>query len=146
MAGGRFGLLGVAVIFLLLASCQSPQDRVTAYVLKNQARLTELCEQWCAAGEMVPEENVDEAQQIRLYPERQLVVFECFADGIMTSSVQGGFYYSGQDEIVKYLVGWAPGDGEPTVTGSRREWRSSGDDYYFVVPITGHFYYFQAGN
>ena len=78
-----------------------------------------------------------------------ILVFECVAEGILTSSIQSGFYYSEEDKYSCNALPWTYGYDwyeVPTEVENVWHYETSSDDYYDTVKICENFYYFSAGN
>ena len=144
-------LLCGTALALSLTACGSPgtnrQEAICTYVLDNQDTLLALCETWCQEGEVnlaeLGETDVIQKVELKTTQDDHLILFESYMEGIVTSSITGGFYYSEQDEFIR-VVSWVP-NVDPIVSEDRWEWCQS-DDYCIVKKICDHFYLYTAGN
>ena len=73
-----------------------------------------------------------------------VIPFECVAEGILTSSVQAGFYYSPDDEPA--IVGWAWNMGKLVEEGDGYSCSDGTDNYYYTERICENFYYYMEAN
>lgn len=72
-----------------------------------------------------------------------IIKFMCVAEGIVTSSVEAGFYFS-PDDTPAY-VGWFPNIGLAE-DGDGWSWSDGTDNRYFTERICEHFYYYTESN
>ena len=126
------------------------EEEITAFVQEHGEEIREQVEE---AGE---DERITEFNGIRDVADRRgtdgLVSYEYAVTGILTSSLQAGFYYSLEDEpSQRGGPSWAGGCGWSEVPTEKEDlWRyeedDSTDNYYITKKICDHFYYYLAGN
>lgn len=72
-----------------------------------------------------------------------VIEFACVSEGILTSSVVAGFYYSPSDEA--YIVEWFSGE-ELKEDGNGFSYTDGFDNIYYTERIEDNFYYFKTSN
>lgn len=124
------------------------EEEITAFVQEHGEEIRAQVEE---AGE---DERISEFDGIEDVTDRRmtdgLVSYEYAYSGILTSSLQAGFYYSIDDEPSgRGGPSWAGGYGWSEVpTEKENLWRyeEGSDNYYITKKICDHFYYYLAGN
>lgn len=94
------------------------------------------------AGEEARWDELEGVREVRTY-DGGIIKFMCVAEGIVTSSVEAGFYYSPDDEPA--YVGWYP-----NITlaedGNGWSWSDGTDNRYSTERICENFYYYTESN
>ncbi len=140
-----------AVIFFLVfgGSYDDTEQAITDYVSENKEDLLKKCEDWVNTGQK-PFQETEQAnpiQKIKYKKKDKCIIFVSHSDGLVSSSVELGFYYSYDDNAKYDAVGWAPMDMKPETDGNEIRWEyEPGGDVYSTQKITGHFYYYYAAN
>ncbi len=149
----------IFVVCLAAGSINSAEDdkkEIISYVTDNEDTIIGACDEALSTKSL--DTDIDEnfegiidtdiISDIEVYTDAGVVIFEGGAEGLLTSTFTWGFYYSADDTVYKYAVGWAPCSGEPETNeeGTSWKWISAGDDYYYVEKICDKFYYYNAGN
>lgn len=127
------------------------EKEITEFVLEHEE---ELRQQIAEAGE---DERIEAFDGIRDVSDRRegpgIVYYEYSIFGILTSSLQAGFYYSETDEPSSYGgaawvgnlgFGWSEVDTEIENLWKYEE--DSGDNYCYTRKICDNFYYVVCGN
>ena len=94
------------------------------------------------AGDDAGWDDLEGVMEVRSYS-GGIVKFMCVAEGIMTSSVEAGFYYSPDDTPV--YVGWFPNI-KLAEDGDGWSWSDGTDNRYFTEHICENFYYYTESN
>lgn len=151
----RFVLLILCICLLFYACGRNDrhyyymEEEITSFVQENEERLRQQIED---VGE---DDKIEEFDGIERVEDRRdsrgIVYYEYAVSGIMTSSLQAGFYYSAEDTPSSHGgASWAGGYGWSEVeTQKENLWRyeeENGDNYLITRKICDNFYYVIAGN
>ena len=149
----RFILLTVCLFF---GACSTDnknyyymEEEITEFV---QEYREELCQQIIDADEYGTADKFDGLENIEDRRKSSGVIYyECAASGIVSSSLQAGFYYSVDDKPSPHGgAAWAGGYGWSEVqTQEENLWRyeeDNSDNYLITRKICDNFYYVVAGN
>ena len=94
------------------------------------------------AGDEVAWNELDGVLDVSVY-NGGIIKFMCVAEGIVTSSVEAGFYYS-PDDVPAY-VGWYPNI-TLTEDGDGWSWSDGTDNRYDTERICENFFYYTESN
>ena len=94
------------------------------------------------AGEAVTWDDLEGVRKVSEYNDG-IIKFMCVAEGIVTSGVEAGFYYS-PDDAPAY-VGWFPNI-KLVEDGSGWFWSDGTDNRYSTQRICENFYYYTQSN
>ena len=94
------------------------------------------------AGDEVIWDDLEGVREVSTYHDG-IIKFMCVAEGIMTSGVEAGFYYS-PDDTPAY-VGWYPNI-KLAEDGNGWSWSDGTDNRYFTQRICENFYYYTESN
>ena len=133
-----------AAAALLLASCgliSSYREQVLAAFETQKELVFDKIGAHLAGGEAGWDE-LEGVLEVRSYNDG-IIKFMCIAEGIVTSSVEAGFYYS-PDDAPAY-VGWFVNI-KLAEDGNGWSWSDGTDNRYFTERICEHFYYYTQSN
>lgn len=149
-------LLVIACMCLFLSACGGndgyyyKEEEIIAFVQEHEEEIRQQIED---AGE---DERIEEFDGIESVEDRRdttdgVIYYEYIASGLMTSSLQAGFYYSVEDKPTSSGgASWAGGYGWSEVpTQEENLWRyeeEAGDNYCITRKICDNFYYVVVGN
>ena len=94
------------------------------------------------AGDVAGWDELEDVREVSNY-NGGIIKFMCVAEGIVTSSVEAGFYYS-PDDTPAY-VGWFPNI-KLAEDGDGWSWSDGTDNRYFTQRICENFYYYTQSN
>lgn len=138
----RLAVLCAAAVFALAACGVRPtaQERVLA-AFQGQEEL--ICEKIsrCRAGDKVEWDDLEGVLRVQTHL-NGVIEFECVAEGILTASVDAGFYYSPDDRPC--VVGWL--HGELTEDGNGYSYSDGTDNRYYTERLRENFYYYIVRN
>ena len=133
-----------AGLALTLAACgliPSYREQVLGTFEAQKELILEKIEAHLAGGEAGWDE-LEGVLEVRAY-DGGIVKFMCVAEGIVTSGVEAGFYYS-PDDAPAY-VGWFPNI-KLAEDGDGWSWSDGTDNRYFTERICEDFYYYTESN
>ena len=133
-----------AGLALLLAACgliPNYREQVLGTFETQKELILEKIEAHLAGGEAAWDE-LEGVLEVRVY-NGGIIKFMCAAEGIVTSSVEAGFYYS-PDGAPAY-VGWYPNI-RLAEDGDGWSWSDGTDNRYFTQRICENFYYYTESN
>ena len=138
---GCSDILGGAFFLFLVATGDdsADKDEVFDFVSENEEELLKAIE----AGDYSAFENQGFIKDID--PDETVVDFSCGGAGVGSGTSYVGFYYAPDDDMV--ALHWCGPRSADALkpAGAGYEWQEyNGDNYYFVEPICGHFYYYEA--
>lgn len=139
----------VLLLFIFGSSHGDTEQTITNFVSKNKEDLLKKCEDWVNTGQkpFQETEQVNPIQKIKYKKKDKCIIFVSHSDGLASSSVESGFYYSYDDNAKYDAVGWAPMDMKPETDGDKIRWEyEPSGDVYITRKITEHFYYYYAAN
>lgn len=139
----KFAIL-CAGLALALAACgliPNYQEQVLGAFEAQKEQLAEKIENHLA-GDEVTWDDLEGVLEVRNY-NGGIIKFMCVAEGIVTSSVEAGFYYS-PDDAPAY-VGWYPNI-RLAEDGNGWSWSDGTDNRYFTHRICENFYYYTESN
>lgn len=94
------------------------------------------------AGEDAAWDELEGVREVSTYHDG-IIKFMCVAEGVVTSSVEAGFYYS-PDDAPAY-VGWFPNI-KLAEDGDSWSWSDGTDNRYYTERICENFYYYTESN
>lgn len=94
------------------------------------------------AGDEAAWDDLEGVLEVSTYNDG-VIKFMCIAEGIVTSSVEAGFYYS-PDDTPAY-VGWFPNI-RLAEDGDGWSWSDGTDNRYYTERICENFYYYTQSN
>ena len=94
------------------------------------------------AGDVAEWDELEGVLEVSTYNDG-VIKFMCVAEGIVTSSVEAGFYYS-PDDAPAY-VGWFPNI-KLAEDGDGWSWSGGTDNRYYTQRICENFYYYTQSN
>ena len=94
------------------------------------------------AGDEVTWDDLEGVLEVRAY-NGGIIKFMCVAEGIVTSGVETGFYYSPGDAPA--YVGWFPNI-KLAEDGDGWSWSDGTDNRYYTERICENFYYYTESN
>mgnify|MGYP007110308559 CR=1 FL=1 len=138
---GCSDILGGAFFLFLVATGddRADKDEVFDFVSENEEELLKAIE----AGDYSAFENQGFIKDIDA--DETVVDFSCGGAGVGSGTSYVGFYYAPDDDMV--ALHWCGPRSADALkpAGAGYEWQEyNGDNYYFVEPICGHFYYYEA--
>lgn len=147
-------VLVIACVCLSLCACGGndgyyyKEEEIIAFVQEHEEDIRQQIE---AAGE---DEKIEAFDGIESVEDRRdtegVVYYEYIASGLMTSSLQAGFYYSVEDKhSSRGGASWAGGyrwSEVPTQEENLWRYEEGDDNYYITRKICDNFYYVVAGN
>lgn len=130
-------LLGM---LLLLTACTN-RAAVKASILSIYTENEQIFAEAAASGDFSLLSKVKGVTEV--YQKRDCVDIYCHGTGIAPSSSTFGIFYSAEDNL--WAVYGLPQDGELVPVGNGYRYRQpSGDNQYYVEPLSGHFYYYET--
>ena len=129
---------------LMLSACgiiPSYREQVLTAFETQKELIVEKTEKHLAGGEAAWDE-LEGVLEVSTYNDG-VIKFMCVSEGIMTSSVEAGFYYS-PDNTPAY-VGWFPNI-RLAEAGDGWSWSDGTDNRYFTERICENFYYYTESN
>lgn len=129
---------------LMLSACgnrPTNEEQVLA-VFEEQKEL--VCKKIAGynAGDEVEWDDLEGVIQVYTYSDG-IIKFRCIAYGILTASVEAGFYYSPDDEPDN-ITGWL--HGELVEDGNGYSYSDGTDNRYYTERICENFYYYTEAN
>ena len=94
------------------------------------------------AGDEATWDELEGVREVSIY-NGGIIKFMCVAEGIVTSGVEAGFYYS-PDDAPAY-VGWYPNI-KLAEDGNGWSWSDGTDNRYYTERICENFYYYTQSN
>lgn len=151
----RFLLL-IPCICLFLCACGGNdehsyymEEEITAFVLEHEDEIRDQIDHAGDDGRITALDETFDVTDRR--DSHGVIYYEYAASGLMTASVQAGFYYSAEDTPSSYGgASWAGGYGwEEIPMPEENLWRyeeTGSDNYLITRKICNNFYYVIAGN
>ena len=138
----RLAALCAAAVFAFTA-CGGPslKERVLALFEVQEELIREKVESH-RAGNEVDWDELEGVLRVYMY-DGGVIELECVAEGILTSSVCAGIYYSPDDEPA--LVNWLHGE-QLTEDGNGYSYSDGTDNRYYTDRICENFYYYRTSN
>ncbi len=148
-------LLIISCIFLFLCACRENTEHyymekeITAFVQEHEEELRQQIENTSENNSIENFEGIENVEDRRV--SKGIVYYEYAVSGIVSSSLQAGFYYSKEDVPSSYGgASWAGGDDwseVQTQTENLLRYEDyTGDNYLLTRKICDNFYYVLAGN
>lgn len=141
-------ICSILLAFSLTACGKDWKEEIVTYVNDNTDMLLSVCEKWCEEGK----KDIADLDGTGLPPEVDIsggtdfILFEFYAEGLMTATVQGGFYYSREDTPYNNYGIMGLSDEITATEENRWEWHEEGgDNYYITEKISEHLYYYCEG-
>lgn len=139
-------ICSILLAFSLTACGKDRKEEIVTYVNDNTDTLLSVCEKWCEEGT----KDIADLDGTGLPPEVEIsrgpdfILFEFYAEGLMTATVQGGFYYSREDVPYNKRIGLSV----EIIATEENRWEiheEGGDNYYITEKISDHLYYYCEG-
>ena len=130
---------------LMFAACgikPTNQERVLAVFEEHEEVIRERIED-SSAGDEIQWDDLDGVIQSYTYSDG-VIEFRCIAEGIVSASVEAGFYYSPDDEPDGDSVGWL--HGELVEDGNGYSYSDGTDNRYYTERICENFYYYTVAD
>lgn len=149
-----FVLISCMCLFLCACGDNAGYDyymekEIISFVQEHEEELRRLIENAGQDGKVMEFDGIEKVEDRR--DSYGVVYYEYIASGLMTSSLQAGFYYSQEDMPSSHGgAAWAGGYGWSEVSTQKENlWRYEeeiGDNYLITEKICDNFYYVLAGN
>ena len=133
-----FLVITILLLSLLLFSCKDYKKQIFSIVQDNQ----EVLQECVKTNDYERAKKIDGIEEVKYYQTGPYTEFYCYGEGIVSSSVYYGFYYS-SDDAPLWILYAAEEDLEPDEKDFSYETPDS-DNWYYTERITKNWYYYEV--